>query len=143
MGPYTKNYSRPDDMWFIRDSDGHHVASAETETLADGILALLTQQGEFRSYLPFNGTFRGDDRTLPVSVKFGQAGMEFCAKGYGNMGMADGHGSPFIVEHYEGHLRLIVWADINQEDPTHTIDLEGAREDARKEDADGEAPTQP
>jgi hypothetical protein len=26
----------------------------------------------------------------------------------------------------------VVWADINQEDPTHIIDLEGARESNRK-----------
>lgn len=55
-------------------------------------------------------------------------------KGYGDCCSAEGHGVPIILERYEGKLRLIVWADINKEDPTHIIDLEEAREDNRKED---------
>jgi hypothetical protein len=38
-----------------------------------------------------------------------------------------------LLESVNGHLRVIIWADINAEDPTHIIDLEGARETARKE----------
>ncbi len=41
--------------------------------------------------------------------------------------------APIILERYEGRLRLIVWADINEEEPTHIIDLEGARVDGRQE----------
>lgn len=35
-------------------------------------------------------------------------------------------GSPVFLELHEGKLRLIVGADINQEEPTHFIDLNGA-----------------
>ncbi len=31
------------------------------------------------------------------------------------------------IEIYDGQLRVIVWSDIDQEDPTHSINLEGAR----------------
>jgi hypothetical protein len=45
---------------------------------------------------------------------------------------------PILLERFHGRLRLIVWGDINAEDPTHIIDLEPAREDARLLDCDGE-----
>jgi hypothetical protein len=41
-------------------------------------------------------------------------------------------GCPVMFELYEGRLRLVVWADINNENATHIIDLEGAREKNRK-----------
>jgi hypothetical protein len=46
---------------------------------------------------------------------------------------ADGHGTPIVVELYDGKLQILAWADINQEDPTHAIDMDGAREILRKE----------
>ena len=58
-------------------------------------------------------------------------GVSIVAKGYGDRGSADGHGSPMFLELYRGRLRLLVWADINVEDPTHVIDLEDSREDRR------------
>jgi len=60
------------------------------------------------------------------------------AAGYNACNSADdqqpGNGNMSIValEVWEGQLRLIVWSDINQEDPTHIIPLEGARITARK-----------
>ncbi len=36
------------------------------------------------------------------------------------------------LELYEGKPILRVWADINSEDPTHSIDLSGAKEEYRK-----------
>ena len=62
------------------------------------------------------------------------------AEGYGHRtgdGVpGDGNGTNDIVmmEHYDGKLRLIVWGDINEEDPTHIIDLENARESNRRSD---------
>jgi len=52
---------------------------------------------------------------------------------YGTMAEADGHGTPIFVEFYDGNLRVLTWADINHEDPTHIIDMEGARESLRKD----------
>lgn len=68
---------------------------------------------------------------VSVSVEMDNLAMAIKAEGYGNAATEDGDGVPAILEVYNGSLRLIVWADINQEDPTHVIDLEGAREDAR------------
>lgn len=60
--------------------------------------------------------------------------------GYNTCGTCDsvefGKGDRSIVgfEVWEGELRCLVWADINQEDPTHIINLDGAHVDKRKEE---------
>lgn len=41
-----------------------------------------------------------------------------------------------LLELYEGVPRLIVWADINSEEPTHIIDLSGADKKKRKNPSD-------
>lgn len=56
------------------------------------------------------------------------------AEGYGEMTAEDGYGFPIVLEYHEGAFRLLVWSDINEEDPTHIISLEGAREDVRAPD---------
>lgn len=50
----------------------------------------------------------------------------------GTKGMDDDHGYPVMFEIYNNVPRLIVWADINQEDPTHIIDLSGSKTYQRK-----------
>jgi hypothetical protein len=59
-------------------------------------------------------------------------GITIQVEGYGDHCSPDGRGTPIMIENWEGELRLVVWADINQEDATHRISLEGAREDRRK-----------
>ena len=51
-------------------------------------------------------------------------------EGYGDKCSADGHGRPVGLEIWEGRLRLIVYNDINEEEP-RIIDLENARETCR------------
>ena len=53
------------------------------------------------------------------------------AKGY-----EDGCGGNEIVmvEVWEGELRILIWSDINNQDPTHIISLEGARTNKRIEE---------
>jgi hypothetical protein len=69
------------------------------------------------------------------SVHENPGGLDIRVEGYGSNISGDGNGCPIFLEKWEGKLRLIVWADINSEEPTHIIDLEGARESARKPDA--------
>ena len=42
-----------------------------------------------------------------------------------------GDGWPVMFEWQFGELRLVVWGDVNAEEPTHVISLEGARESLR------------
>src|SRR5215217_89992 len=58
--------------------------------------------------------------------------LEIGADGYGEMTAETGHGFPVVIEFYNGKLTLRVFSDINSEDPTHTINLDGALESARK-----------
>ena len=57
--------------------------------------------------------------------------IEVFIKGMGTCNMAEGYGSPVYLEFYEDNWTLHVWADINQEDATHRIDLSGALESRR------------
>ena len=41
--------------------------------------------------------------------------------------------SPIYLEFFEGKWQLVVWADINQEEPTHRIDMSSAFEANRLE----------
>lgn len=54
--------------------------------------------------------------------------------GYGEKCAADGHGTPVMIEWHEGVPRVIVWADINKEDPTNIINLQGAQEKLREDE---------
>jgi hypothetical protein len=60
-------------------------------------------------------------------------GIVFHFNGYGDCCSAEGHGTPVLIENREGVLYVVVWSDINREDPTHSICMEGAKESKRKE----------
>ena len=47
------------------------------------------------------------------------------------MGTWDGSYAPILLERHEGKVRLVIWADINEQEPTHIIDLSGALESNR------------
>jgi hypothetical protein len=70
-------------------------------------------------------------RTQPVVVEIGKTAICLRLADYGDYGSADGHGVPILLERWQGRLRLIVWADINEQEP-QIIDMEGAREDRRR-----------
>ena len=66
--------------------------------------------------------------SLQVRVTGNQSAISIFPEGYGDFGSAPGHGCPVFLEFYKGRLRLIVFPDINDQEPT-IIDLEGAREE--------------
>jgi hypothetical protein len=57
-------------------------------------------------------------------------------QGYGDKCSVDGEGWPIGIEIWQGQLRLIVYYNINREDP-HIIDLEKSKESCRIEDTQG------
>ena len=77
------------------------------------------------------------DTTPKQSIKATATLGELCvlvgAEGYRTMN-TEGDEPMIMVEYYGGELRVLVWSDINQEDPTHIISLEGAKLEARKEE---------
>lgn len=52
-------------------------------------------------------------------------------KEYSDHVSLDNLGFPILVERYEGSLYLRVWNDINKEDVTHHINMDGARNENR------------
>ena len=51
-------------------------------------------------------------------------------------GCNDGDYPPIIVEWWDGVPRIVIWGDINDQDPTHIIDMSKALESNRRVDND-------
>jgi hypothetical protein len=73
----------------------------------------------------------GDPKSLPCRVECANGALWIAVDGYGDCGSKDGHGMPIKVEWYDGALRVLLWGDINSEDPTVHCVMEGARESER------------
>jgi len=43
----------------------------------------------------------------------------------------DGNDFPILIELHDGELKVRLWGDVNEEDPTHCISMEGAKKSAR------------
>lgn len=70
-------------------------------------------------------------RTLPIRIEYRESGINICPFGYSDATSEPGFGAPIFLELYQGELRLVVWSDINCEEPTHVISLDGAKEECR------------
>ena len=68
--------------------------------------------------------------TTHISKSKDHPTLEVFVKGMGLCGSV-GDDSAIYLEFYQGKWWLRVWADINQEDPTHKIDMSGALHSAR------------
>ena len=69
-------------------------------------------------------------KKLPVSLMAESGKLWVQPLGYGDKTSADGYGWPIGLEIWQDRLRLIIFDDINTEEPK-IIDLEKAREDSR------------
>jgi hypothetical protein len=90
-----------------------------------------TQKNSNSISTQLNDSFSRNSPTVKVRVVAKPTGITIYAEGYGDSGSEDGHGSPVFLELYNGDLRLIVWDDITNEDPSHVISLRGAKETCR------------
>lgn len=73
-----------------------------------------------------------DSKGVKLFVEANPRWMWIRPEGYGDATSQDGCGAPIVIEYYNGRLRLVVYSDINEQDP-QIIDLEDARESNRKE----------
>jgi len=80
--------------------------------------------------------------TLQVRVTANDSAISIFPEGYGDFGSAPGHGCPVFLELYQGRLRLIVFPDINKQEPT-IIDLESARDERHVPCEEGTPARQP
>jgi hypothetical protein len=76
-----------------------------------------------------------DDSTpeIKAQVQFKNGQIWIKVDGYGDCISPDGYGFPIGVELADGELRVVVWSDINQEDSTHIIGMDDAKDTNRKE----------
>ena len=67
---------------------------------------------------------REGDEPIEATVLFSDGRLWLGAEGY-----EDYHGSmqTVLLERHDGRLVVRIWADKHDENPTHVIDLEGAR----------------
>lgn len=68
------------------------------------------------------GTDRDPRRSVRAKVVATPYSIDVGFEGYGGPEDAP-NGWPVSCDLYEGRLQVVVWADIDSEDPTHTIDL--------------------
>ena len=66
-------------------------------------------------------------------VRVGNDGLAIYIDGYGECTSPSGEGSVIILEKHDGKLRLLIWDDIQEEDPL-IINLESAHESRRLSD---------
>lgn len=71
---------------------------------------------------------------IPVHLLCEHGKLWIRPNSYGDASSSDGHGFPVALEIWRGRLRLVVFDDINSEDPK-IIDLENAKESCRIEDS--------
>jgi hypothetical protein len=75
----------------------------------------------------------GTARLVPVVVEEidGTIGIGFT--GFNEHAAPAGIGRPVRLDIHDNEPRVLIWGDINQEDPTHTVSLAGAADRQRKE----------
>ena len=71
--------------------------------------------------------------TIPVYLLCEHGKLWMRPSGYGDACSEDGQGFPIALELWQGRLRLVVFTDINNEEP-QILDLENARETNRNDD---------
>lgn len=60
-----------------------------------------------------------------------RTGVSIMFTGHGTCAMSAGFGTPIFIENEKGVVSVYVWSDIDEEDYTHKITLENARESKR------------
>ena len=89
---------------------------------------------KIRTTVPVVCSTHGDEcERLDITTTLHDWGWYIRADGYGDYcSRKDGHGQQVMIENRHGVPHVIIWADINEEDPTHIVSLAGAAESERR-----------
>ena len=80
----------------------------------------------------WEGTSEPLSKPIGLSIgKDGRYGVTISLEGHGLNTMETGQEQVIYIEQKDGEVRVLIWADINEEEPTHVIDLSKARETNR------------
>ena len=88
-------------------------------------------KNEYVGVAPLTDTHPEHPGAVRAKLRADSTAIGVYVEDYGVASAPAGHGPMVLIEHWGGELRVIVWADINSEDPTHIISLEGAKETCR------------
>lgn len=67
-----------------------------------------------------------------IELEIESHGIAIRPVGYGDKVTPDGQGSPLFIEFRNGIPMIVIWDDINNEEPSHVISLEKAAESNRR-----------
>ena len=79
-----------------------------------------------------NDAYEGASGPHEVTIEITEGAIIITPAGYGDHNSIDGEGSPILFEFCEGIPRVVIWSDINEEESTHAISLQGAQESRRE-----------
>ena len=90
--------------------------------------------GRNKGSISFKLVDQANPKAQPATgkIKVDANGIYIAIDGYGECAAEDGAGTPIGLELYAGHVRVLVWADINSDDASHIINMDEARESQRK-----------
>lgn len=77
--------------------------------------------------------YENASKKVTGKIKIGKDSLGIYIDTYGECTTEKGEGSLIILEKYEGELKLMIWDDIREQDPT-VVNLENASEDRRLPD---------
>ncbi len=110
------------------------MSDEEFQRLRESLTTFLDSD---KAGVPFEIEDVLDDNNEHSNLKGGlcvtNRGVHFTFEGYGDYISEPGHGVPLMVEYCEGSPRVVAWNDINQEDHTDIVYLDGAKETRRLE----------
>lgn len=120
------------DEWFALEKSikDEKIAAAKKLLLEEGY-TVSSPDNEIA--LSITDEVKGDDIAVTLNTT-SNLGLAFSFDGHSDCCSADNVGTPLYVEKYDGKLRVLVYADINSEEPSHIIDLSGAHNNRRKGD---------
>ena len=77
--------------------------------------------------------FSGDfcDHCFKVNIEVNKKMILITPEGFGDSNSKDGEGTPIMIEFRDGVPYIVLWGDINEEEATDIISLEGAKESLR------------
>jgi len=85
-----------------------------------------------------NEAYGIDNKEYLVDIMVDELGIYIRPHGYSDYSSTDGNGCPIMIEIVNGVPTVIVWGNINEEEPTHRADIEGAAESNRVEEKPAE-----
>jgi len=71
------------------------------------------------------------EKNIKATVRFVNGMITISVNGYGDLTSKKNKGEPILVESFDNDVKVVLWGDINKEDATHIINMEGAKEKNR------------